>query len=181
MLPAGNVIGHSEWAPTRKTDIGPYINTVRAKSGSPVNGEDDEMQAADWTKMEDLILRCLLAAQTGKGNTLISAAQAGWFQGNSNAKIYELLAYGDSRLESEKEEPHANSIQRVRFEMIQDRAQVAALAKVVGQLAEAQGNPIDMEALRLEIQKTVQDGLASLDLRITSVQDETESPASPTQ
>lgn len=180
MLPAGNVIGHSEWAPKRKTDIGSYINTVRAKSGSPVNGEDDEMQDSDWGKFADIMLRCLLAAQTAKGNTVVTASEAKWFEGNSNVKIYELLAYGDSRLESENEEPHANSIQRVRFEMIQDRAQVAALARVVGSLAEAQGQPIDMEALRLDIQKTVQDGLAALDLRITSAPAE-ETETSPTQ
>ena len=35
MLPAGNIIGHSEWAPTRKTDINPYADDVRAHSGTP--------------------------------------------------------------------------------------------------------------------------------------------------
>ena len=121
---------------------------------------------AEWDRLEGTMFRYLLAAQTGRANALVPAAEAEQFAPSSNSQVYELLAYGDSRLESDTAEPHANSIQRVRFEMIQDRAEVAALAKAVGALAEAQGTPIDMQAIKDMVQKTVQDGLAALELRI---------------
>lgn len=40
MLPAGCVIGHSEWT-TRKQDVGPFITAIRANSGAPQNGDED--------------------------------------------------------------------------------------------------------------------------------------------
>jgi hypothetical protein len=123
---------------------------------------------AEWNKLEGIVVRALLAAQTGKPNSVISKADADALAPSSNSKIYELLAYGDSRLETDTAEPHANSIQRVRFESLKDRAQLAAISAAVTQLAQSQGTPIDMDAIRAEIKQTVEQGLAQLDLRIVA-------------
>lgn len=178
MLPAGNVIGHSEWAPKRKTDIGTYVNSVRANSGGPqtVQEDDAEMLSTEaQTWVHNQLQAAVQAILKGGANSAFQGLPAGERTEVSN--VYELLAYGDSRDDTKDPNTHPNNIQRVRLEMIQDRAQVAALAEVVQQMAANAGQPVDMEAIKATVQQTVQDGLAGLDLRITAAPQET--PAQP--
>jgi hypothetical protein len=134
--------------------------------------EDVPLTPAEWTKLTNIVrdvsLRTALAVQTGKPNNVVDAKTAAGLAGTSSIKLYELTAYGDSRLEVDKPEPHANSIQRTRFELLQQSATLSAMLEVLKQLAEAQGQPIDMDAVRETVKTTVESGLAQLDLRITS-------------
>jgi hypothetical protein len=163
---------------TTHSDPGPnfpytwYMDRVRFWYQNPEGEPPLQLDAEDraWItgELKRVGLRVAATALTGKGNTVVSASEAAGFANISAAKIYELLAYGDSRLEVDTPEPHANSIQRTRFELLKMAAQLTAIASAVTQLADSAGTPVDMDAIKATVEQTVEEGLARLDLRIVA-------------
>lgn len=131
ILPAGCVIGHSEWAPTRKTDIGAYINTVRAQSGSPQNapsqtGDDGEVfspEAQKW--LHDQIQYAVLAVLKGGGNSVFDGLPAG--QRTEVSQVYALLSNGDGADVPPEKDTHPQSVKRTRIELADLAEKVDAL------------------------------------------------------
>jgi hypothetical protein len=74
MLPAGNIIGHSEWAPDRKPDIGGAAATIRSKSGTPQQGDWFDMAtSADLEAAVRKVLRAEFGADADGNPSLRTA------------------------------------------------------------------------------------------------------------
>jgi hypothetical protein len=122
---------------------------------------------------QQFILRALLAAQSGKANSAVTAAEAAWFQPSSNSQVYELLAYGDARDDTKDPNGHPNNTQRVRLEMAQDRATIAAnfaaMTKMIEALVAAGGAAVDLPALKTTMIEAAEEGAATALSRIDVV------------
>jgi hypothetical protein len=119
--------------------------------------EEDEMTPAD----RDWMLRALLAAQTGKGNTMVTTAQAAMFKGSCQTQLYELTAYGDTRLEADTPEGHPNSIQRTRYEIAKIAAGEAARDAALKLAVEAMSPGMDLTALKASMEAAAKEGAAA--------------------
>ena len=147
---------HRTWAPTRKIDptgvadqwmqawVRVLLHNPKAvpRQGMPtatdlIGDPDVPLTPGEWDKLYSIVYRVVLAAQTGKPNTVVNAADAALLKPASELQTYELIAYGDSRDDTTDKNAHPNNLQRVRFEMAQDRAVTAETNAIVKQIAAA--------------------------------------------
>lgn len=118
-LPAGNVIAHSEWAPSRKSDPRTYIGQIR--NGRPALHLAPPRAGATTT---------ITAAQQEEDNMAASAQEV---IDTVNATFHSLQA-GDGPAVPAATDTHPNSIKRVRYEIEQLSVKVRALDEKLSQV-----------------------------------------------